>query len=207
MELRPEYKEELNKCKEDINYFLENYMVVMKWGHFFKFEKRGYQDSIFNALCSQNKKIFITKERQIGMSMCAIFFALWNSILNNNQTIFCCRNVDSVKILQDKVEKYGEEMKRYYIFYDMKFDNINYIASYTGFENLRKIGGNTTIFIDESEWVDEENVNFLLKKSQKNKSKICLYSSISDTESEFSKSLKEHSQSYYRDEKLNIMFF
>jgi hypothetical protein len=102
MELRPEYKEELNKCREDINYFLENYMVVMKWGYFFKFEKRGYQDNIFNALCSQNKKIFITKERQIGMSMCAIFFAFWNSILNNNQTIFCCRNVDSVKNLQEK---------------------------------------------------------------------------------------------------------
>jgi hypothetical protein len=207
MELRPEYKEELNKCREDINYFLENYMVVMKWGYFFKFEKRGYQDNIFNALCSQNKKIFITKERQIGMSMCAIFFAFWNSILNNNQTIFCCRNVDSVKNLQEKVEKYAKEMNRYHIFYDIKSDNINYIASYMGFENLRKIDENTIIFIDESEWVDEENVNFLLKKSEKNKSKICLYSSISDTESEFLKSLKEHSQSYYRDEKLNIMFF
>lgn len=97
--------DEIERCSEDINYFMQNYCkIVTKAGIDFP-ELRDYQKDFLNDMLTE-ESVCSLQARQSGKSVVAGIYLLWESIYRNNILIGIAANrtAQAVEIL-DKIRK------------------------------------------------------------------------------------------------------
>lgn len=92
MKLSDIHIKELQKCKEDIYYFMDNY-VKIKTNRGINFpELREYQRGFIEALCDPVESLVSLQPRQSGKSVTTGIYLTWKFMFEENMNIGICAN-------------------------------------------------------------------------------------------------------------------
>lgn len=96
MKLSPIHIDEIKRCSEDLNYFMDNYIKIRtKKGYDFA-ELRSYQQRFLDVLNSDSESIVAMLGRQSGKSVTVAIFMAWHFNFNHNLNIGICANKGSL---------------------------------------------------------------------------------------------------------------
>lgn len=96
MKLSQIHIDEIKRCSEDLNYFMDNYIKIRtKKGYDFA-ELRDYQQRFLDVLNSDSESIVAMLGRQSGKSVTVAIFMAWHFNFNHNLNIGICANKGSL---------------------------------------------------------------------------------------------------------------
>lgn len=96
MKLSQIHIDEIKRCSEDLNYFMDNYIKIRtKKGYDFA-ELRSYQQRFLDVLNSDSESIVAMLGRQSGKSVTVAIFMAWHFNFNHNLNIGICANKGSL---------------------------------------------------------------------------------------------------------------
>ena len=159
----PESELEFAKCRDNVNYFIRNYMRIIHVDHgMVMFDMWDFQEEMLHAM--ERNRFFIAKcPRQIGKSIVTAGYLLHHALFNKDKTIAILANkkttameiLDRVKkafrylpdFLQQGVEVWNKG--------DVAFDNGSKISAHaTSSDSIRGFSY-SFVFIDEVAFIDK----------------------------------------------------
>ncbi len=92
MRLDEHRKEEIKKCKEDLVYFIRNYVHIRSIDHgMMKFDMHPFQEELVNVI-DQNKYTLITCARQVGKTTVMMAYMAWYGIFHSRKNVAILAN-------------------------------------------------------------------------------------------------------------------
>jgi len=107
-----EIVEEIDKCRTDEVYFIENYCYINNPHTFetFKFEFWDFQHDVLKAF-KENRRLIILKARQLGISWIVAAHALWVALFHNNANVLILSQKEDLAMeLLNKVKFMNERL-------------------------------------------------------------------------------------------------
>ena len=102
---------EIQKCKEDIAYFIEQYVVIFDTQTMdeFPFEPWDFQHELFKSW-ETDRRTIVLKARQLGVSWCLAIYSLWKTMFNNyvNVLMLSKTEKDAIKLLAKSIFVYDK---------------------------------------------------------------------------------------------------
>jgi hypothetical protein len=95
---------ELMRCKQDVNYFANNYAYTKspKTGALEQITLRDYQEDLLNTV-NDNRFTIILSSRQSGKTVSSSIYLAWYALFHYDRTVFLCANKE--KTARDVLSK------------------------------------------------------------------------------------------------------
>lgn len=193
-EWTPKMIYELNKCKENVLYFAENYFYIINTDEGRqKIKLHSFQKKALRMI-RDNRFSLLLFSRQVGKSTISTIFLLWVAIFQDDQRLLLVANKENtakeifrrIRFAYENLPNWLKAPVQYYGLESMELANGSRIGITTTTGTAGRGSSANLLFVDEADWIEPNMLNefwasvFPIISSSK-KSKVIMASTPRDT--------------------------